>query len=264
MNSRRTFIKKSIPLALLPVLPTNYFGAIQEHMNTEKEKVITKPKVIFFDVNETLLDLEPLKASVVKKLGGKEELGTLWFTTMLQYSLVTTVSNQYFDFGKIGAATLMMVAKSNGLSIDEDEAKITIKPILSLKPHPEVAEGLKILKQKGFKLVSFTNSSNNAVGQQLKNAEIDSFFDESISVEDYGKFKPDQGVYHWAARKLQIQNKDCMLVAAHGWDIAGALWAGWQGAFISRPGQQLFPLAPKPEINEPNLLNIARRILEIK
>jgi len=264
MNNRRTFIKKSIPLALLPILPTISFGAAQENIKTEINKVITKPKVIFFDVNETLLDLEPLKASVVKKLGGRKDLGTLWFTTMLQYSLVATAADKYFDFGKIGAATLMMVAKSNGISIDEDEAKLTIKPILWLKPHPEVAEALKILKQNGYKLVSFTNSSNNAVSQQLKNAEIDSYFDENISVEDYGKFKPERDVYHWAARKLQLENKDCMLVAAHGWDIAGALWAGWQGAFISRPGQQLFPLAPKPELNEPNLLIITQRILEIK
>jgi 2-haloacid dehalogenase len=39
-----------------------------------------------------------------------------------------------------------------------------------------------------------------------------------------------------------------MLIAAHGWDVAGALWAGWRAAFISRPGQQIFPLAPKTEI----------------
>src|SRR3990167_4961516 len=129
MNNRRTFIKKSLPLALLPILPTTSFVGNQENIKTDTDRVITKPKVIFFDVNETLLDLEPLKASVVKKFGGRKELGTLWFTTMLQYSLVTTVADKYFDFGKIGAATLMMVAKNNGISIDEDEAKLTIKPI---------------------------------------------------------------------------------------------------------------------------------------
>ncbi len=37
------------------------------------------------------------------------------------------------------------------------------------------------------------------------------------------------------------------MVAAHGWDIAGALAAGMQAAFIERKGQVL-PLVPKPEI----------------
>ncbi|VGO20459.1 hypothetical protein SCARR_02522 [Pontiella sulfatireligans] len=40
-----------------------------------------KPKVIIFDVNETLLDLAPLKVSAGKALGGREGLLTLWFST---------------------------------------------------------------------------------------------------------------------------------------------------------------------------------------
>ncbi|WP_236621966.1 hypothetical protein [Novipirellula maiorica] len=38
------------------------------------EKSLVRPKVIVFDVNETLLDLAPLKASVGKTLGGREDL----------------------------------------------------------------------------------------------------------------------------------------------------------------------------------------------
>ncbi|GAK99474.1 hypothetical protein JCM19314_3519 [Nonlabens ulvanivorans] len=33
--------------------------------------------------------------------------------------------------------------------------------------------------------------------------------------------------------------------------------AGWRAAFVSRPGQQLFPLAPQTEINAPDLLKVA-------
>ena len=38
-----------------------------------------KPKVIIFDVNETLLDLAPMKTSIGKALGGREEIVPLWF-----------------------------------------------------------------------------------------------------------------------------------------------------------------------------------------
>ncbi len=62
---------------------------------------MAKPKLILFDVNETLLDLTALKESVGKALGGRPELLPLWFTTMLQYSLVTTVADRYSDFGDI-------------------------------------------------------------------------------------------------------------------------------------------------------------------
>ncbi|SFB74624.1 2-haloacid dehalogenase [Flexibacter flexilis DSM 6793] len=261
MNNRRTFLKKSIPLGLLPFVPIA--ATAENETVTATANTLSKPKVIFFDVNETLLDLEPLKRSVVKTLGGQKELGSLWFTTMLKYSLVATVAGQYFDFGKIGAATLIMVAQNNGIVLTEEDAKNAVKPILSLQPHVEVKEALELLKQHKYTLISFTNSSNKAVAQQLKNAGIIQLFDGSISVEDYGKYKPDTEVYHWAARKMQVQNSDCMLVAAHGWDIAGALWAGWQGAFIARAGQQLFPLAPTPQINQKDLLKVAKEIVAL-
>ena len=55
-----------------------------------------------------------------------------------------------------------------------------------------------------------------------------------------------------------------MLIAAHGWDVAGALWAGWRAAFVSRPGQQTFPLAPKSEIELPNLKQVADILVTYK
>jgi 2-haloacid dehalogenase len=223
-----------------------------------------KPKVIFFDVNETLLDLEPLKKSIITRLDNKTELGTLWFTTMLQYSLVVSVTEKYFDFGKIGAAALQMIAKSNHIKLSSDEAELAIKPILSLKPYPEVKEALKLLKSHNYKLVTLTNSSNFGINQQLKNSNLESYFDKNISIEDFGKFKPDINVYYWASKQMNINNDESLLIAAHGWDIAGALSAGWNSAFIARKGQELFPLAPLPQIINTDLLSIAKELILIK
>lgn len=262
MNNRSFFLKTIAPVGSLSLIDVDGFATESKSLSKEKVSVWSKPKIIFFDVNETLLDLEPLKKSVVAKLGGNKELGTLWFTTMLQYSLVVTVSSQYFDFGRIGAATLMMVAKNNEIELSEDEAKEAVEPMLSLKPHSEVKEALALLKKAGYLLVSFSNSSNKAVKVQLDHAGITSFFDQILSVEDYGKYKPHLEVYHWAARKMNVENSDCMLVAAHGWDVGGAKWAGWQTVFITRPGQQLFPLAITPDIIENDLLKFAVKILK--
>lgn len=219
-----------------------------------------RPKALFFDINETVLDLEPLKASISEILNNKPELATLWFTTMLQYSLVVTAAGKYEDFGAIGVAALIMVANNNAITITPEQAKDAVKPILYLQPHPDVIPALKRLKESGYKLVSFTNSSNKAVHTQLANAGIADYFDMQLSIEDMGKFKPHNEAYNWAAKKLNLENNNCMLLAAHGWDIAGAAWAGWRTAFVARKGQQLFPLAPKPEINETNILLIAEKL----
>ena len=223
----------------------------------------TRPKVLFFDVNETLLDLTQMKKQVGEALNGREELLSLWFTTMLQYSLVITASGQYKHFGYIGAAALQMVAANNGITISEDSAReVVLNSLRGLPAHPEVKAALSLLKEDGYKLVSFTNSSNEGVKKQFESAGLTDYFDECLSVEDVGKFKPFTDTYAWAARKMGVKQEECMLIAAHGWDVAGALWAGWRAAFVSRPGQQTFPLAPKPEINESNLKKIVDILIQ--
>ncbi|MBU2939998.1 haloacid dehalogenase type II [Lacinutrix sp. C3R15] len=261
-NNRRDFIKKTAMVGL--AAPSLAFSAsLNEPTKTEETAI--RPKVLFFDVNETLLDLTAMKDSVGKILGNRSDLLPLWFTTMLQYSLVSTVGRQYNDFGIIGAAALQMVASNNGITLTEDQAKEAILgPIRSLPAHPEVKAALQKLKDAGYKLVSFTNSSNKGVETQFTNAGLLEYFDQRLSIEDMGKFKPHTDAYDWAARKMQIKPEECLLVAAHGWDIAGAIWANWRGAFISRPGAQLYPLAEKPEIIASNLTIVADKLVALK
>lgn len=261
-KNRRKFIKNTALLGVTgSALPALGFKSTNPE---EKNEPDARPKVLFFDVNETLLDLTAMKTSVGNLLNGRSELLPLWFTTMLQYSLVSTVGRQYKDFGIIGAAALQMVAANNGIKVTEKEAQEAILgPIRSLPPHPEVKASLQSLKDAGYKLVSFTNSSNKGVQTQFENAGLIEYFEERLSIEDLGKFKPDLDAYDWAARKMGVNPSECLLVAAHGWDIAGAIWAGWRGAFISRPGAQLYPLAPKPEINEKDLALTAKKLIAL-
>ncbi|MBO6495222.1 MAG: haloacid dehalogenase type II [Roseivirga sp.] len=265
MKSRRTFIKRMSLAgsagALVPGVLSANEDSTQPTSIMRNEKT---PKVLFFDVNESLLDLAAIKSSIGKALNGREDLVPLWFTTMLQYSLVSTTARQYADFGAIGMATLKMVAANNGIELSDDDAKAAVSPIKSLPAHSEVKEALALIKKAGYRMISLTNSSNAGVAAQFENAGLTDFFDQRLSVEDIGKFKPHTDVYDWAARKVGVKPEECMMIAAHGWDIAGALWANWRGAFIARPGQQLYPLAPLPEINETDLLKIANRLVALK
>ena len=160
---------------------------------------MARPKVILFDVNETLLDLTPVKESVGKALGGRPELAPLWFTTLLQYSLVTTVADHYLDFGEVGAACLRMVAKNHGVELSEDAAKEALAPIRSLPPHPDVIPTLGRLRDANYRLFTLTNSAKAALADQMKHAGLTDYFEALLSVEDVGKYKPHAEVYRWAA-----------------------------------------------------------------
>ena len=210
----------------------------------ERSSEVPRPKVIFFDVNETLLDMAQVQESVAKALGGRKELIPLWFSTMLHYSLVDTVTERYHGFAEIGVAALMMTAENNDIELTEEAAREAIvTPLRSLPPHPDVVEGLQSLKDQGYRLISFTNSSNKGVQTQFENAGLIEFFEARYSVEDEKTYKPALASYEWAMKKAGVKPEESMMVAAHGWDIAGVKAAGMTGVFVTRPGKALYPLA---------------------
>ena len=74
--------------------------------------------------------------------------------------------------------------------------------------------------------------------------------------------EPDKGEYQ---HREDDDDQPCevRLVAAHSWDIAGALAAGCQAAFVARPGMVLSPLADPPGITGPDLAAVAQQIINI-
>jgi 2-haloacid dehalogenase len=217
------------------------------------------PQVLLFDVNETLLDLTPLNDSVDHFL---QEPGAarLWFSSLLHYSLVMNAAPHFATFSEIAAATLKMQAAHRSIEADDNAIQNALKPMLCLTPYPEVSSALARLKQHGYRLAALTNSAQQAVTKQLAHAGLSPYFHQQLSVESVGRYKPDGAVYRWAAQRMQAQVADCLLVAAHGWDIAGAHWAGMRTAFIARPGQQSFPLAHTPDYQVANLSELADRL----
>lgn len=216
-----------------------------------------RPKIIVFDVNETLLDLAPLKTSIGHVLGGREDLLPLWFSTMLHYSLVETVSGNYHSFGEIGTAALMMFAETHGIQLSMEDAKAAIvPPLLSLPPHPDVIDGLKALKADGFRIVSLTNSSSKGAETQLSNAGLTELIEKRYSVESVKKFKPHPDPYQMVLKDLGVKPEEVLMVAAHAWDLAGAKNVGLQTAFVARPGKTLYPNLAKPDYVVNDLLEL--------
>lgn len=205
------------------------------------------PKTLFFDVNETLLDLTPVRESVAEALDGKSELVPLWFQSLLHLSLVYSAGGKFKPFGQLAADTLVSVAANHKIELAISEAEAAIRPILSCKPHDDVIPGLQGLRKAGYRLVTLTNSSSSALEQQMKNSGLHNLFDKHLSVEEFGIYKPHREVYEKAAKKLRTTPSGSMMIAAHDWDVMGAAWAGFQTVFISRGGGQYTHELPKPD-----------------
>jgi len=96
---------------------------------------------------------------------------------------------------------------------------------------------------------------------QLNHAGLTGFFEEQISVEAVHLFKPAPETYRYAASQLGVAIGDILLVAAHDWDVTGAIRAGARGAFVARKGMFLGQSAEIPDIIGSDLLSIADQLL---
>ena len=218
-----------------------------------------KPKLIIFDVNETLLDLKPLARRINASLSSDLAFD-LWFSSLLHYSLVETVSGHHEDFSKIAQATFEMTAAKFKKVIAEDEIKSILGMISKLQPHQDVVEALTILKKRDYILVALTNGNPQVATDQIKNAELTSYFKAVYSVDEAQAFKPNSKPYSYVLEKLNVKPEETLMVAAHGWDITGAQRRGLQTAFIAREGKFKYPLAADPEFDCKDLLELVERL----
>ena len=222
---------------------------------------MTNPRTILFDVNETLLDMEPMKEAI-NTLLCYENGFQLWFGLLLQYSLVDNCTNDYHDFVAIAGAALEMAATINDKKITATEKTNTLKIIKKLSPHPDVVPGLQLLQQNGYRLATLSNSPLQTSLVQLAFAKIHLYFEAILSVDTVKKYKPSVEPYQYAAKMLQVPINEIIMVAAHGWDIAGAEKAGMITAFISRPNQVLYPLSKLPAYIENDILSFAKKLIQ--
>lgn len=217
-------------------------------------------QVCVFDVNETLLDMGALDPHF-ERVFGDASARPVWFDRFLQLWLTEMVTGSYQPFGQIAGLALGMLAGERGVELSDEDKQAIVGGIASLPPHPEVEEGLRALKDAGFRLATLTNSTQKVSDAQIQNSGLGELFEQSLSADTVGRLKPAQEPYHMAAESLGVPIGEIRLVAAHGWDIVGAMRAGCAAAFVARPGKALFPTAPPPDVVGADLREVANGII---
>ena len=220
-------------------------------------------RVCVFDVNETLLDLGALDPHF-ERVYGEAGVRRSWFLQLLQSALVATVTGVYSDFGTVGAAALEMVAEREGVDLPEEDEQEILGGMRELPPHPEVAKSLERLREAGLRMATLTNSTQQVAEAQMENSGLRGYFEQILSADAVKRLKPAPEPYRMAAESLGVEIGQVRLVAAHSWDVAGALRAGCAAAFVARPGMVLDPLVERPDVVGVDLREVADRILEVE
>ena len=220
---------------------------------------MTMPRVIAFDVNETLLDLRALDPHFVRVFGDAA-IRPLWFAQMLQLAFVGAITGEYIDFTTAQRRALRILATRRGVTLADADASAIAEQMTGLPPHDDVRPALERLGRTGATIVALTNSPAAVADAQLRNAGIRDRFAHAFSADAVRRLKPAPEPYRMVAARTGVAPAEVMLVAAHAWDISGALAAGLRAAFVARPGAVLDPEGAQPEIVGPGLAAVVDRI----
>jgi 2-haloacid dehalogenase len=221
------------------------------------------PRVIVFDLMGTLLDFGALDPHF-ERFFGEAAVRKEWFMQTLQLAMAAVLTNAYEDFGVQADTGLEMTARHYKVSLLGEEKNLILSTLRKLPPYPEVAQSLQRLRDAGLRLATLTNSTAQAAEAQLAYAGLRDHFEQVISADEIHCFKPAPEVYHLAARRLNVEPGQMRLVAAHDWDVTGALRAGCAAVFVARPGQVMNPFGPQPDVKGAGLGEVAEQILAVE
>ena len=142
--------------------------------------------------------------------------------------------------------------RRHGVAFEDAEAARFMAVYDDLRPYADAVSGLRRLGDSGrFRLAALSNGEQ-AYLERLARDNIGFAFDEVISVEQAGVFKPHPAVYRTAARLLGKAPGEMLMVAAHSFDITGARACGYRAAYVNRYGlpNEVSPYQPDFEVRD--------------
>lgn len=203
-------------------------------------------RVVLFDVIETLFSLAPLKERF-RRNGATGESAELFFAQLLRDAFALSAAGVFKPFPEIAQGTLKVLLESRGHQ-DVDSA---VKDILSvfgeLPAHPDVEAALEAVHQAGARAVLLTNGSRANTEKLVAGAGLSGQVDDVISIEDFQVWKPRAEVYLEACRHCGVGPDNTTLIAAHAWDVHGAMEAGLEGIWVKRQDSAYHRLMGQPK-----------------
>jgi 2-haloacid dehalogenase len=217
----------------------------------------TRPEVVAFDVNETLLDLAPVRAALVEA-GEPESLLRTVFARTLLTGIAATATGTWCRFREAFDAALAQESELSG-----DRRSRIADAFGELAPHPDVEPALRTLTEAGVRVVTLTHGSPGVAEAGLARGGVSPLVERSLSSEVIRAWKPSREVYLWAAGTCDVAPDRMALVAAHGWDVLGAQRAGLTGAWFPRSERTYPAVYEQPHVAADDLGAAADALLAL-
>lgn len=187
---------------------------------------MTQPKAIIFDLLTALLDSWTVWDASIPTSEKPIADGQTWRKEYLNLTYGCGAYKPYED---------LVTQSAQNVGLSPQCAKHLLENIDSIAPWPEVPKVLARLRKQGFRLGVVTNCSNELGLCAVRNCERvvrdvtgreDFRFDEVVTAEESGFYKPNPKPYMDVLGKLGVGADEALFVAGSSADIPGASGVG--------------------------------------
>ena len=200
--------------------------------------MITLPKAITFDCYGTLIDweaeIQQFFAEKLDEMGigyvAPRDLQMEWEEIQFRY-----IQQQYRPYREVLRATMKLAFDQFSLPYNESDAEEFAASMGQWKPFPDTREAV-IELQKYLKVVLITNTDDEIIAETQKTIGVR--FDEIITAQQAGAYKPSHKGFHLARERLQLPVRD-IWHAGFGfkYDVVPASELGYTTVWVNRQGE---------------------------
>ncbi len=197
-------------------------------------------RALTFDTGGTILDWHRGISGAFAKAGAARGLQADWAAVTNEYrrrSLKGIVNAEHpaYNFDDVHRAKLDEIVAEFKLGALTDADRDAIwRTWHALDAWPDFVAGMQRMRKR-YVAASFTLLTTSLVVDVSRRNGID--WDAIISCEMIGIYKTRPEAYRTAAKWLQLEPADIMMVACHNFDLNAARENGYKSAFVKRPDE---------------------------
>lgn len=216
-----------------------------------------RPHVVAFDVNETIVSLEPVRKRLVAA-GVAAGTLELFFARTLQHCFVLATLQEWQPFREVARAALQQSTDLDGAGVDD-----VLAAFGELPPQPDVEPAFERLAAAGVRVIALTHGPASTADAMLDRTGLRRYVERVVTGETVRSFKPARAPYHYACAVCEVPPARMALVAAHAWDCHGARRAGLTTGWVSRLEGAVADIYATADVVGDTLVDVAEGLLAL-
>ena len=218
-------------------------------------KAVAFDYFVIFDANSVIPEVE-------KVFPGKgAEFTKMWRSKQFEYGFLRSITARHEEFFKVTEDALVYTAEAMKLDLTPEARRKLLNSYLTLKPWPDAVDALRKLRASGVRIITIANFSGKMLRANAEAAGMTDLFDELLSTEVNGTYKPDPRAYALGMERLKLKKEEIVFAAFGGWDAYGAKTFGYPTYWVNRFNLPVEELGIRADQTSNNLEGLLKFVL---